>query len=209
MNLGAFVSGSRTRAIGPGPAKKRREAAIRKAIAKLPGGLVAIEAARRMFLGRTARVAVTVGVEPRDVFIAKLKTQEDLQIDETKVGDRMTVELFGPKFAINPIGTAERLFGGRETWLFDVTPHRVGALLAFPGEEKAELRYAPVKEVEVRVRVASLVTVVTFIGKHAWGGLLEHWVYEALVGGTAAALFTLASGKLSGATQFLSEFVAR
>lgn len=131
-------------------------------------------------------MTVTVGTEPRPIFTARLTGPiEHYLIEDIKVAARMTVELHsepGDAFEITPLGPTERPMEGRDrrqTWLFDIRPrkpgsHRLKVILGVPVARSNKVEYAPVKEIEVRVRVVSWTRVGSFMFHHFLeGGAVE------------------------------------
>ena len=142
--------------------------AVTRAIASLPTGDVIVGAPRQMKVGDTGRVTVAITTADRDQIIAKIAAAGGAPlVDTTKVGNVMRVSLSADKndFEVVQQGSADRAFGGSESWLFDITAMRAGTkklgvlvaiLLQLPGRPTEQPLYAPVKEIEIRVRVAYL-----------------------------------------------------
>jgi hypothetical protein len=158
--------------------------AVRKAVQGLAVGNVAVDAPAKMTVGETRQVQVTIGLGTREDFLAGFNTaRESLQLDQTKVGDVMRVELLGGEaIAITPIGDAERIFLDRQTWQFEVTAKLAGkaqltvlvaVLLQLPGRSKEQPYYAPVKQLEIQVRVDYLRTIGAALVKSGRAAMLS------------------------------------
>jgi hypothetical protein len=103
--------------------------ALDKAIAKLSTGDVVVTAPKRMKVGDSREVTVTIATANHARFLANVDAADEKRlIDTTKVGNTMRVELVASKdaFDIVPIGQLERVFGGHETWLFEITAKSAG-----------------------------------------------------------------------------------
>jgi hypothetical protein len=146
---------------------------VRQAIENLPEGEVIIRPASvlRMTRHQTCRISATITVPQ-----GKLA---HVVGERTKVGDSMSVTLVAPEdeFTIQPFGQADRLFGGNETWEFNVTANKAGTfllslmvavLLQLEGQANERPYYGHVRTIEIRVSVDWLPTI---------GRLVRAWSY--------------------------------
>jgi hypothetical protein len=196
--------------------------AVEKAVACLPLGQAAVDAPTKMRVGQTKRVSVTIATATHAEFQNTLVSVGAIRrIQETKVAPAMRVELSGPEFDVNPVGAIDRLFGGRETWLFDITAQSAGkqtltvliaVRLTLPGLAEDEPFYASVADVEIHVRVSYLRTLKHFLqengGKAVMAGLgfaVGHVIHLSPVRNAVIALYNSVLGAHLGMVLPLDE----